>query len=85
MKWYTEEPPKDIPILCCFKTYDKSSFDYYVCQRESWYEEAYNEIWLTEAYGEQYARWPISALVAWTTFEELQKNMLEKIPHLIFY
>ena len=77
MEWFTSEPPIDTPILCKFKNIDNSNFNpnpnFYVCQREEFRADR-----LTEACGEQYCWWEIEELIAWTTFEELEKDFKQK-------
>lgn len=82
MKWFTSEPPADTPILCKFK--DKFGPCFYICTRDSWYDNVYKTIVLVEAYGEQYMRWPVDELIAWTTFEELEKDFANACPEKLF-
>lgn len=79
MKWFTSEPPIDIPILCKFKLPDKFTSEFYVCQRKSPHLNR-----LTEAGGEQYCWWEIEELEAWTTFEELVKDFENCCPKKLF-
>ena len=76
MKWFTSEPPANIPILCRFN--DKSSLGFYVCVKDSWEPKYPGKSRLVEAGGEEYAGGPIDELVAWTTFEELEKDFKRK-------
>lgn len=67
MKWFTTTPPKeeDKPFLAKL---DDDCVRYYVIEYRE-YDDCFVEAW-----GERYTSWDESEILAWTTFDELDKS-----------